>query len=118
MPIKENALSVDNICSIIDSCGENGVASFEFGDLKISFKDKERLEYDGPRLSHQGPDSENYNEILEELDEDTSPAAREDVREAKALGLMNAHLEDPWEAENLLAYDEQVDEVIDELERE
>lgn len=107
---KENTLSVDNICSIINVCSQNGVAELEFGDLKVSFKDKKKhVEPIVVPNTFHGPES-NQTDIqpVTVIEEDQDPEFNTDLeRDLKGLQAQNAILENPELAEQLEFMDEE-----------
>ena len=99
---KENTLSVEDICSIIDACSSNGVSSFNYGGLEVSFKDrKEHVENIIIPSNFHGPESiQNDITIVDEIKEDLDPEYNKDLeRDLKAIELENALLENPELAE-------------------
>ena len=115
MEIKENALSVDSICSIIKLCSSSGVSELEYGPLKVSFKDKKIHETHVIPSTFHGHES-NQKEIENEVDSEDATAFEADL---KALEMQNLILEDPLLAEELEAMDEdQIEEFMDRITKE
>ena len=115
MEIKENALSVDSICSIIKLCSSSGVSEIEFGTLKVSFKDKKIHEPHVIPSTFHGHES-NQNEINEDQDSEDAAALEADL---KALEMQNLILEDPSLAEQIEAMDEdQIEEFMGRITKE
>lgn len=113
---KENTLSVDNICSIINACSQNGVTELEFGDLKVSFKDnKKTVEPIVVPNTFHGPESNQQNiEPVTVIEEDLDPEYNIDLeRDLKGLEAQNAILENPELAEQLeFMDDEEVEQFL------
>lgn len=107
---KENTLSVDNICSIINVCSQNGVAEIEYCGLKLSFKDtKKTVEPIIVPNTFHGPESNQNNIVpVKVIEEDQEPSFNEDLeRDLKGLQAQNAILENPELAEELEFMDEE-----------
>lgn len=107
---KENTLSVDNICSIINVCSQNGVAELKYCGLELSFKDKKKTVEPivVPNTFH-GPES-NQDDIqpVTVIEEDQDPEFNNDLeRDLKGLQAQNAILENPELAEELEFMDDE-----------
>lgn len=115
METENNALSVDNICSIIKLCSSSGVSELEFRELKVSFKDKKILEPFVVPSTFHGPES-NQTEINEDQEFEEAAALEADL---KALEMQNLFLEDPALAEVVESMDDdQIEEFMDRIEGE
>ena len=116
METKKNALSVDDICSIIKLCSSSGVSEIEFGSLKVSFQDRKKLVEPIVIPSTFHGHESNQTEITEEPTSEDAVALEADL---KALEMQNLVLEDPSLAETLEAMDDdQIEEFMERISKE
>lgn len=97
---KKKAFTLEDLSSIMDLCGNNAVASFVWGDLQISF---------GPRKDLATPISltPNSPQADADLEEETRVHDELKVRQDQIDQML---IEDPLEAERLIAENELIDE--------
>ncbi len=86
----EKSFSAADICSIVNACGESGVAEFTLGKLKVIFKDT-RSELEEPVEFPQ----ELQDAVIEEVTE------RDEIAHKEAM-LAQMEIEDPVEFERLM----------------
>jgi len=120
--MKENTFSIDELCSIINSCSVNGVECFKGLGLDITFRD---TKVSKPNATYPAPIEEDFhgherkpNKIYE-VEDDLDDKYLQDIeRDLKAMEAENVLLEDPFLAEQMELMDEQTDDFMDQLDRD
>lgn len=100
MAPKKKDFTLEELSSIIKICGDNAVTSFSWGDLRISFGEKKDLATPISLTPHS-PQAE------AELEEETRVHDELKVRQDQIDQML---IEDPLEAERLIAENELIDE--------
>lgn len=108
--MEKRTLTVEEICAIIKICGEHGVDTFEYEGLKLGFKDNSPVVTNVTSDFFQG---QKDNSPTEPFNEDTGVKA--DEFDVKFDQFADAALEDPMLFEEIMANEDRMDELLDEL---